>query len=162
MKTTEDIVNETHRKITTVQPETTAYDAVQAMVANKIGAILVAADKEIIGIWTERDLMRNVLLPDFDLKSSMIKDLMKTGLHSVSHDITVNKLLNSFIEYEERYLLVKKNNRYIGLVALNDAVNEYYQELRSYFSLQFYESPLKSPDKDFAKHVPPRTFADKP
>ena len=145
MKTTEDIINEVHRDITAVTKETSAYDAVQTMVAKKVGAILVKDGDEIVGIWTERDMLRNVLSPEFDIKTSKIGELMVRGVYSIGHDVTVNKLLDTFMENGTRYLLVEKNKQYIGLVSIGDAIREYYLELRSYFTLKFYESSLRRP-----------------
>ena len=57
MKTAEDIINDIGTGFIAVSPETTVYEAVKIMAENKIGNLLIQKDNEIIGIWTERDLL---------------------------------------------------------------------------------------------------------
>ena len=66
MKTAEDIIREKNRETLSVTRGTLIYEAVRIMVANKVGAILVRENEEIVGVWTERDLLRNTLEEDFD------------------------------------------------------------------------------------------------
>ena len=147
MKTAEEILKDKNRPILTVSTETDIATAVQTMVDNKVGAILVKNEEEIVGMWTERDLMRNILLPGFDPATSLIGMHMMEGVDIVPHDISVNELFNEFIEQQKRHLLVKKFKKFIGLLSASDATKAYYHELRSYVTIQFYEKPLRNFDK---------------
>ena len=60
MQTAEDIVRMKNSAIISVSPQATIAEALQTMVAHKIGAILIMDAGLIAGIWTERDLMRNI------------------------------------------------------------------------------------------------------
>lgn len=147
MKTAEDILKDKNRPILAVSDDTSIFNAVQIMVEKKVGAILVKKNDEIVGMWTERDLMRNVLLPNFDATTSQIGTHMVEGVNTVPHDISVNELFNKFIVLQKRHLLVKKYNKFIGLLSAKDATKAYYEELRTYVTLQFYEKPLRDFDK---------------
>ena len=147
MKTAETILQEKNRPILAVSADTPILTAVQTMVDNKVGAILVKEDDEIFGMWTERDLMRNILIPGFDPATSPIGRHMTEGVIFVAHDISVNELFNTFIANKTRHLLVKRYAKFIGLLSLHDAIRAYYSELRSYVTLQFYEKPLRDFDK---------------
>nr|MBF0222285.1 CBS domain-containing protein [Desulfobulbaceae bacterium] len=147
MKNAEEILKDKNRSILAVSQDTTVFTAVKMMVENKVGAILVMKDADIVGMWTERDLMRNVLLPDFEPKTSLIGTLMMEGVDIVPHNISVNELFNEFILRQKRHLLVKKHTKFIGLLSAKDATKAYYEELRTYVTLQFYEKPLRNFDK---------------
>jgi CBS domain-containing protein len=147
MKTAETILREKNRPILAVSADTPVLTAVQTMVDNKVGAILVKGDDEIIGMWTERDLLRNTLIPGFDPATSPIGRYMMEGIDLVTHDVSVNELFNTFIEHKTRHLLVKRYNKFIGLLSVHDAIKAYYDELRSYVTIQFYEKPLPNFDK---------------
>jgi len=147
MKTAEKVLQEKNRPIIAVSADTAILDAVQTMVDNKVGAILVTEGAEIFGMWTERDLMRNILIPGFDPATSPIGRYMMEGVYFVAHDVSVNELFNTFIEHKTRHLLVKRHTKFIGLLSLHDAIKAYYDELRSYVTIQFYEKPLRNFDK---------------
>ncbi len=85
MKTAEEILQEKARDIISVTPDTTIEEALQLMSYHKIGAILIKEGEHIVGIWTERDLMRNVLSPGFDIRQARIGDYMTTNLLSAPH-----------------------------------------------------------------------------
>jgi CBS domain-containing protein len=59
---------------------TTVYDALRKMLENKIGAILVSDNDQIVGIWTERDLMRNSISEGFNPRTAKIGDYMTEGV----------------------------------------------------------------------------------
>ena len=69
MYTAEDILNAKGTDIIHTNPETTVADALKIMLENKIGAIVIKDGDEIVGIWTERDLMRNVITEGFFSKN---------------------------------------------------------------------------------------------
>ncbi len=99
MKNAEDVLKDKNRPILAVSVDTDIATAVQTMVDNKVGAILVKKDDDIVGMWTERDLMRNILIPGFDPATAPIGTQMTEGIDSVSHDTSVNDLFNTFIEH---------------------------------------------------------------
>lgn len=85
MLTAGDILNSKGGKIIAVGIESTIAEALEVMLQNKIGAILIKDGDDIKGIWTERDLMGNVVTDGFYSKTSRIKDYMTTQLISSAH-----------------------------------------------------------------------------
>ncbi len=61
METAKNMVGDKERKIVSVPVGTTLFATLQTMNENKVGAILVTRDEKIVGIWTERDLMQDVI-----------------------------------------------------------------------------------------------------
>jgi len=120
MKTAEDILAEGAFRLIMITPDTTIHDAVKVMVENKAGSLLVREKDKIVGIWTERDFMRDISTPGFDPKAAHIGDWMKSGFGFVSHSASIYNLLDMFSESEIRHLIVKKNDNYIGLLSAED------------------------------------------
>jgi CBS domain-containing protein len=74
MKTAEDILEDKQRDIVYISWDQTVYQACRKMVENKIGAILVKKDDEFVGIWSERDLLRNIISEGFDPEQAKVGD----------------------------------------------------------------------------------------
>ena len=148
MKTAEDIVkNRKLGSLITTKADATVYEALQLMVCNKVGAILIMEDEKVIGIWTERDLMKDVVKEGFDPKTAVIRDYMTTGLQSAPHTDSVHQLMDRFLGLYLRHLLVEKDGEYIGLVSIGDVIkaclhekNEELKDLHEIVSWDYYEN----------------------
>ena len=105
-----------------VSPDTTLYDALIIMVKKNIGAMLIKNDDKIVGIWTERDLMKNTLKSGFDPKIAKIKDHMTKTLISTPHNATVYNLQDKFVGKRLRHLLVEKDGEFIGILSPGDVM----------------------------------------
>lgn len=138
MKTAEEILQQKARDIISVTPQTTIFEALQKMVHHKIGAILVEQDNEIVGIWTERDLMHDTLRADFDIKKALIGEYMTTGLLSAPHTDSCYELMDKFLGMRLRHLLIEKNGEYIGMLSSGDVMKEtLLEKTHEYESLNF-------------------------
>jgi signal-transduction protein with cAMP-binding, CBS, and nucleotidyltransferase domain len=138
MKTAEEILREKARDIITVTPETSIEEALQLMVYHKIGAILVKEGDDIVGIWTERDLMQDILQEGFSIKEARIGDYMTTGLLSAPCTDTSYELMDKFLGMRLRHLLIEKNGHYIGMLSAGDVMKEtLLDKTREYEALNF-------------------------
>ncbi len=147
MKTAEEILKEKDIDIISVTADTTISEAIRIMIKNQIGAILVEKEGEIVGIWTERDLMRNVLTAGFDPNTAIIKDYMSTGLKSADYTDTVYVLKDKFLGLRLRHLLIEKEGNYIGLLSTGDIIKASLREkdlelkdLNAIVSWEYYEN----------------------
>jgi signal-transduction protein with cAMP-binding, CBS, and nucleotidyltransferase domain len=98
------------------------------MNANKVGAILITRGDKPVGIWTERDLLRNVLDAAFDLKSTPIETVMTRDLIFAPHTDTVYNLMDKFLGLRVRHLLIEKEGETIGVVSGGDVMKASIQE----------------------------------
>ena len=147
MKTSGEILQEKGQEIISVPVGTTIYEAAKVMTQNKIGAILVTKDDVIIGIWTERDLLHNIVSEDFNPKTAFIENYMVAGLQTASHTATVYNLLDKFLGMRLRHLLIVEEGNYIGLLSTGDVVkatlfqkNQELEELNAIVSWEYYEN----------------------
>ncbi len=148
MKTAEEVLGDKIKaKLISVSPDSTIAAAIGVMVEANIGAILVEEVNEIVGIWSERDLLRSTSEPDFDPNKILIRDHMKTNLHCAEHDTPLIKLEEMFLGLYIRHILVKRDGKTIGLLSIGDVLRTslldkdgQIKELNSIASWQYYEN----------------------
>lgn len=147
MKTAEDIINEKKMKMVTISHNHTVMDAVRIMKADNIGAIVVEKEGEVTGLWTERDLLRNIADSGFDPHTARIGGHMTSHLQCAAHDTSLIRLEEMFLGLFVRHILIKKNERYIGLLSIGDVLrasllekDKQIRELNSIASWEYYEN----------------------
>lgn len=143
MKTAEELLSEKGTEIISVPTTTSIYNALQKMAEHNIGSILIEDNGAIIGIWTERDLMKNTLTEGFDPKTAIIKNFMTKNLVTADHSDNVYNMMDVFLGKRLRHLLVKKDEKYIGLLSIGDVVkaklNEKTKELNQLHAMVGWE-----------------------
>ncbi|MDP7205900.1 MAG: CBS domain-containing protein [Pirellulaceae bacterium] len=146
MKTAEDMVRDKGGEIISVEADSTIHQALQVMVDHRVGAILIRENDQIVGIWTERDLMRNTLIEGFDPEEARIGDCMVAPIRSAPHTDTVYNLMDKFLGLRLRHLPIEKHGEYIGLLSVGDVMKASLQEktreleaLNAVVSWEYYE-----------------------
>ena len=122
MKTAGEILKEKNREMICIPSDKTVRDAIRLMNDNNIGAILVKKNDQIVGIWTERDLLHNMNLPTFNPDTDLIESYMTTGLYKISNDTSILKIDEMFLGLFIRHILVEKDGTYIGLLSIGDVL----------------------------------------
>ncbi|HCK99637.1 MAG TPA: hypothetical protein DHW42_05985 [Candidatus Marinimicrobia bacterium] len=143
MKTAEDILNEKDRSIISIQQNATVYDALKLMVKKNIGAIVVKDNDDIVGIYTERDLMKDTVKKKIDVQKAIIKDYMISTLYSAPYDEPIYLLLDKILGKRIRHIFVEKEGKYVGILSAGDVtkacLNERTKEMES-VSWDYYEN----------------------
>ena len=149
MKTAADILAGKKKRLISTASNNTIHEALTIMNAQTVGAILLtdADEHNIVGIWTERDLMRNVMDAGFDPKTAVISDYMTRDLHSAGADVTIAELKEMMLSLFIRHLLIEQDNRYIGMLSVGDIIrasliaqDAHIEELRAHTSWRYYEN----------------------
>ena len=147
MKTAEDIMLDKRRDMITVGPDQTVRAALEVMRTHRIGAILVRRAHKIVGIWTERDLARDILAPGFDIDRARVADHMTAKLFTAPHDTPIVKLLEMFLGLYVRHIVITRNRETVGLLSIGDVLRASLLEkdlqirgLTAAEPWQFYES----------------------
>ena len=147
MKTAEDIIKEKNREMVCISSDRKIRDALRLMKANKIGAILVKKEDKIVGIWTERDLLHDIILPEFDPDVDLIGDYMTTPLHTITHNTPILKIKEMFLGLFIRHILVEKDGEFIGLLSIGDVLraslieqDSQIKKLNAIASWEYYEN----------------------
>jgi len=108
--------------VITIDPGATVYDAIATMVDHNVGAILVTEDGALVGIFTERDYLRRIVLRGRTSKTTAVKDVMTAEVITVTPDTRVETALSVMTEARCRHLPVIADGRLAGLVSIGDCV----------------------------------------
>ncbi len=107
-----------------VTPDTKVVDALRTMSEKNIGSILVMDGGEYLGIFTERDYARKIVLKGKSSLKTHISEIMRTDLPSVSTSDSVAFCMQLMTDKNIRYLTVFEKERLIGIVSMSDVVKE--------------------------------------
>ncbi len=105
-----------------VKPDATVFEALQLMADKNIGAVLVQADNRIVGILSERDYARKVMLMGRSSKEITAREIMTTEVVSVDPNWTVDACLALMDREQIRHLPVTENGVTIGVVSMRSVV----------------------------------------
>ena len=127
----------------TITPETTVFEALDLMVEKNIGALIVAENGKLKGIFTERDYARKVILKGRSSKDTHVAEIM--DYHpTVTPDTTVEECMNVMNEKNMRHLPVLDGDKLVGLVSIGDVVKFIIDEQKYIIqSLENYISDSK-------------------
>ena len=124
MKKVADILNRKGRTIISVSPQTTVIDALRLMAEKNIGSVLVMNGDEYIGLMTERDYSRKVILKGKSSNETLVSEIMTTDLPTVQPNDTIDHCMQLLSDKHIRYLPVFDQNKMTGIVSINDVVKE--------------------------------------
>lgn len=120
----EQILQKKGSDIWSVAPEATAYNALQVMAEKNVGALLVIDKGNLVGIFSERDYARKVILKDKSSKNTSVGELMTREVFYIDAGSTLEESMALMTAKHIRHLPVLKNNRLIGIVTLGDVVKQ--------------------------------------
>lgn len=112
------------REVFTIQADQTVYAAIAEMEVRNVGSLIVKDGDKVVGIITERDYLRKVILKGRASKETAVSTIMSTGLYTVSPDDTVSTALSLMTEKRCRHLPVFDGDQLVGLVSTGDLVKE--------------------------------------
>jgi len=110
-------------QVWTVAPDMFVYDAIKMMAEKNVGALAVVEGDRLIGILSERDYTRKVVLQGKSSKSTQVREIITGQVVSVSRDHTVEECLRLMTKHRVRHLPVLQDNKLTGVVSIGDLVN---------------------------------------
>jgi CBS domain-containing protein len=122
MKTIRQLLKVKGRNIWTVSPATSVYDALQIMADKDVGALLVVNGKTLVGVFSERDYARKVILQGKSSKDLLVSEIMSSPPIFIEPDNTIDQGLALMSAKHVRHLPVMDKNRLIGIVTIGDLV----------------------------------------
>ena len=103
-------------------------EAIRVMADKHIGALLVVRDGELVGIVSERDYARKVILQGYSSAEIPVSQIMSSPVTTVSPDDTVHRCMEIITEKRIRHLPVVEKNKLVGLVTIGDLVKAVIEE----------------------------------
>jgi len=108
--------------IFSVTPHTTVFRALEIMSEKNVNALLVLEDSTLVGIFTEKDYARKVVLKGKTSKSMLIKELMTSNLITVTPDSSIDECMQLMTNKFIRHLPVIEYNKVTGIISIGDVV----------------------------------------
>ncbi len=119
------ILQEKGSAVHSVAPDATVLDAVRMMNRAGIGSLLVLNGDEVIGIFTERDVLRRVVDAGFDASATTVAKVMTRELVTVGPATTITEAMTVVTEKRCRHLPVMDGERLLGLISIGDLTRWY-------------------------------------
>lgn len=109
-------------EIYSVKPDQTTYEALQLMAAKEIGAVAVMEEGQILGILTERDYARKIVLHGKASRHTPVFDTMNRDFPKVVPSATLDECMQQISDSRFRYVAVMEDNHLVGLISIGDIV----------------------------------------
>ena len=106
----------------TIGPDASVYDAIAMMDEHKIGALFVVEDSRLVGVFSERDYARKVILQDRASKQTRVRDVMTTPVIYVEASTPLAECMRLIDHERVRHLPVMEAGKLVGVVSIGDVV----------------------------------------
>lgn len=124
MNTVASIIKRKNRPAVTVSPDSSVINALQIMAEKNIGSVIVMNGESYLGIITERDYSRKVILKGKDSSSTKVAEIMSTDLPSVKPNDTIEHCMQLMTTRNIRYMPVFDQDKLAGIISMSDVVKE--------------------------------------
>jgi CBS domain-containing protein len=142
MRLVRDILQSKGHDVWSIRPEAFVFDAVKMMSERSVGALLVMEGEKMVGIITERDYARKVILAGKSSKQTQVKDIMTQRVLWVAPERTIEECMALMTDKKVRHLPVVENTQVVGIVSIGDLVKAIIAEQQVIIDqLQNYINP---------------------
>jgi CBS domain-containing protein len=117
------ILKQKGRQVFTTVPDATVYEALQMMAELRVGALVVMDGTVLVGVISERDYARKVILEGRSSKETKVSEIMSSPAVTASHATTVDECMQLMTDQRCRHLPVVEEGSVVGLVSIGDLVN---------------------------------------
>ena len=122
MKLIKHLLDRKGRDIISIKPEDSVLDAIRLMAEKGIGSLVVMEDQELLGIMSERDYARKVIIKGRSSESTAVSEIMTANVFTTSSSETVNDCMSVMTEKKIRHLPVVEDDIVIGMISIGDLV----------------------------------------
>ena len=127
--TLRSILQSKGHEVYTTTPETKLSEVVKKLVHHQCGSLLVCDGDRLVGIITERDLLRVSATDGQDLESTPVSEVMTGNLVTATPDDSINQTMGLLTEQRIRHLPILEDDKLVGLISIGDVVKAQYAEL---------------------------------
>jgi len=131
MKTVNDILRIKGNEIWTTTPDATVYEALQTMAEKNVGALVVLDADAVVGIMSERDYARKVILHGRSSREIRVREIMTSEVYFVRPEQDIQECMAQMTDKRVRHLPALENERLVGIISIGDVVKALIAEHES-------------------------------
>lgn len=128
MAKVKDITDAKGNQVYSISADSTVYSALEQLFEKNISALLVTEGEKPLGIFTERDYARKVVLKGKSSKETLIKEIMTAELITVPEDCTIEDAMRIMTKNHIRHLPIMKGGKLAGIISIGDVVKYLIEE----------------------------------
>lgn len=122
MKLVSELLRAKEREIWSVKPDSSVLEALNLMADKNVGALLVFKEEKLVGIFSERDYARKVILKGKASKDTTVKEIMSSKVLYVKPEQTVEDCMALMTDKRIRHLPVLEEDQVVGVISIGDVV----------------------------------------
>lgn len=115
-----ELLDQKGHEVYSISPDATVFDALKLMAEKEIGALVVLEENNMVGIMSERDYARKVILKGKASKETLVGDIMSSKVIHINPDAKVEKCLSMMTKHRFRHLPVLEEDRLVGVLSIED------------------------------------------
>ena len=132
MKRVKDILSAKGGDLWSIGPNQSVYDAIHLLAEKQIGALAVIEGEQLVGIISERDYARQIILKGRSSENTLVKDIMSSKVHTAKPDQDIEECMHRMTEKRIRHLpIVNDDDKLIGMISIGDLVRAIIAEQES-------------------------------
>jgi len=124
MKTISQFLDHSQRAIYSVSPDDTIRHALEVMALHNIGALLVLQEQKLVGIFSERDYARKVVLKGKSSNDAKVSEVMTSKLITINTNHSIDQCMQIMTDNHIRHLPIINDSQVMGLISIGDVVRE--------------------------------------
>jgi CBS domain-containing protein len=128
MKTVQQLLESKRHSVVSVASSSTVLDALKVMAEKEIGAVIVIDNEHLVGIFSERDYARKVVLQGKSSKDTPVREIMTDKVVCVRPEQTIDDCMGLMTDRRIRHLPVLEHKKVIGVISIGDVVKEMLSE----------------------------------
>ncbi len=141
MRTVQQLLDEKSGDIQSVHPDESVFDAIQKLANANIGSLIVIEDGRPVGIFTERDYARSVVLQGKSSPTTPVRDIMTTRVIYVQPKQTVEECMAIMTDKHIRHLPVLSDDKLVGMISIGDLVKSIIEDQK--FTIEQLETFIR-------------------
>jgi CBS domain-containing protein len=128
MKKVKNILQRKNTGVISVPPTATVYSAIEIMSQANIGGVVIMDNGNLLGIFTERDYARKLILKGKSSRDTQIADLMTRNLFTVTPESSIEEAMQVMSDKKIRHLPVMEDGKIVGIISIGDVVRFIIEE----------------------------------
>jgi len=113
-----------------IDPDATVLDALKRLEEKNVGALLVMKGEKLVGIFSERDYARRMILHGRSSKETAVREVMTSQVFTISPEANAGECMVHMTDRHVRHLPVLENGRVVGVISIGDVVRAVIDDLR--------------------------------